>query len=117
MRKLLLIGLCLLCFGAQNVNAQYSGTMLYQMLLEEERLRQGGDNIDDLLVGVATGYISGIIEALELVGLLCIPLTVSMQEIRKVLLQYLRDHPEDHKENAIGIIMIAMTEKGWICSE
>ena len=99
------------------MKAQYSGEILYQMLLEEERLSQGEDNIDDLLVGVGTGYISGIIESMELLGLFCIPGDVSMQQIRTVLLQYLRDHPEDHQERAIGVIMIAMTEKGWLCEK
>lgn len=117
MKKLLLLGLCLLCLGAQYSGAQYSGELLYQMLLEEERLSQGGDNIDELMVGVVTGYIGGIIEALELLGLFCIPGEVSMQQIRVGLLQYLREHPEDRKEQAIGIVVIALTEKGWICEK
>ena len=115
--KLLLISLCLICLGVSNVSAQYSGEFVYQMLLEEERLIQGGDNVDELMVGVVTGYIGGIIESMELLGLFCIPGEVSNQQIRTVVLQYLRDHPEDHQERAISIIMIAITEKGWICSE
>lgn len=79
MKKLLLLGLCLLCLGMQEVSAQYSGELLYQMLLEEERLSRGGDNIDELMVGVVTGYIGGIIESMELLGLFCIPGEVSNQ--------------------------------------
>ena len=87
------------------------------MLLEEERLSRGGDNIDELMVGISTGYVGGIIESMELLGLFCIPEGVSMQQIRTVVLQYLKDHPEDHQERAISIIMIAITEKGWLCEK
>ena len=113
--RVLLIGVCLLCLGTFEVKAQYSGELLFKMLLEEERLTQGKDNIDELMVGVGHGYVGGVIEALELTRLVCPPADISMEQLRKTFLQYLKDNPGDHKEKAIGLFLLAMAEKGWAC--
>ena len=115
MRIILLIVFCWLCLGASEVNAQYTGKLLFEMLLEEDRVYRGGKDIDQLMVGLGHGYIVGLVEGLKLSSIICIPKTVETEQIRKAVFQFLLDHPVNHDADAVDLVILATAEKGWIC--
>jgi hypothetical protein len=69
--------------------------------------------------GVCLGYILGVVDQWESVRLVqneprCVPDGVKARQVNDVVVNYLRDHPENRSYAALSLVTVAVS-KAWNC--
>jgi hypothetical protein len=105
MRRLLMVSISaiLLLVGANAANALVlSGNQLLHYCDIA-----APDSTPDAMTGLCNGYIVGVFEFLVLMQRVCPSKTVTNQQVRDVVVAYLKAHPQTRDEPAATIVMEA----------
>jgi hypothetical protein len=108
MRLMALVAGTLLLFCiSQNVNAAFkTGKALYDDCTSDSRPKRT----------LCRGYVAGISDAREELGLICPAKSVDVRQMIDVVVKYLSDHPEDRHYTASDKVGLAL-EKAFPCKE
>jgi Rap1a immunity proteins len=85
----------------------YDGNKLYEICIST--------NVYD--EGVCLGYVEGVVDHMDwmrLTGPQCIPAGTEARQVRDVVINYLRDHPEDRSYTANAMVRFAVYQ-AWNC--
>jgi hypothetical protein len=106
----IILGL-LLSLSCGAASAQFiKGTQLREWLSADERVENGLQNhVDYTNSASGLGYITGIAETFNVLGLLCIPDGVTRGQMQAIVSKYLKEHPEKWNSDANPIVYVALS--------
>jgi hypothetical protein len=66
--------------------------------------------------GSCFGYVEGATDSLTVDGIICIPDGTKFGQVLDVVVEYLRDHLDEHDEPAADLVFFALDER-WPCPD
>jgi hypothetical protein len=109
MRRAIPIALALSCMSVQAVDAYYEGgNQLYEYC---QSARRDVPDHSNFFEGVCGGYVTGVHDALEAFGRVCVPQGTAKNQLIDFVVIYLRDHPEKRYLPGADLVADAFEEK------
>jgi Rap1a immunity proteins len=90
-------------------------------VMDGNKLKEGLDNFEKMSRHTATneevfahlgaqGYVAGVADSYEVLGVVCVPSKVTLGQLQDVVLKYLDAHPEGRHNIAASLVLKALTE-------
>jgi hypothetical protein len=106
---LVLVVLLLLVFMRGQAGADFKGNHLVQLMREYEKSKAGASYVYMPLVFEYMQYVNGVFDTLRWFGLE-VPDDVTPGQIFAIVAKYLNNHPEKWNEQAVILVVEAITE-------
>ncbi|MEJ5128203.1 Rap1a/Tai family immunity protein [Comamonas sp. MYb21] len=99
----------LLLLTCRAANA-YTGNELYTDLRELRKITDGQPSKAAINVGKATGYVQGLRDMGDVIGLFCTPNQAPLSQVIDVVFVYLEKNPKDRHDTALILINHALVK-------
>jgi hypothetical protein len=109
-RPLATILLSLICFAA-SAQGLITGKMLFEWQVRSFANDNTGAVHDALVVGYVGGVIDQIITVLPDKKIICLPAGATIDEMRKIVIQFLAENPDTRSMTASLVIEVALLKK------